>query len=182
MPRIMLVDDETCVLSSLRRCIQLMPVTTFADPLTIETFDKPQDALLRAAECEFDLVISDWRMPVMDGIEFLTELVRMQPDIARFILSGYSEYRAEVQTISRLKIFHFLSKPWDRDELCALLKLALDHREQLMASQPPSRRALKREGRLIESELQKIATEKRPTNRFAKEFKFKVKDQEELVA
>lgn len=153
MARIMLVDDEPGVLRSLRRSIRHMPADTFAGTPSVEIFEAPHEALRRAAEHEFDLVISDWRMPVMNGIEFLTGLVRLQPDIARLIVSGYAEFRAEVKAIERLKIFHFISKPWDDHELCALLRLALEHRRQIRESRPLSRRAFLREARLAETEL-----------------------------
>lgn len=157
MARIMVVDDEPGVLRSLRRSIRNMPADTFAGALGVEIFEKPHEALRRAAEHEFDLVISDWRMPLMNGIEFLTSLVRLQPDIARLIVSGYAEFRAEVKAIERLKIFHFISKPWDDDELCALLRLALEHRRQIQESRPLSRRAVRREAKMAEIELRTFA-------------------------
>lgn len=173
MTRIMLVDDEYSVLSSLRRCIHLMPRNTFDGEVLVETFDRPQVALARARECEFDLVISDWRMPEMNGLTFLAELIALQPNIERLVLSAHSEFRAEVKEITRLKIFHFISKPWNNDILCALLRLALDHRRQLLANQPPTRQQRKIEGRQSELELSRLALERRPTKRFEGEFKFR---------
>lgn len=130
MPRILLVDDEPSILSSLRRTIHFMPAGTFDDPVVVETFDKPELALIRAAECEFDLVISDWRMPVMNGIIFLDKLIQIQPDIARLVLSGYGEFLSGAEAIKRIGVFHFISKPWNNDELKALIQGALEHRRQ----------------------------------------------------
>jgi two-component system, probable response regulator PhcQ len=159
MPRIMLVDDERNVLSSLRRTINAMPGNTFDGEVIIETFEKPELALKRAEECEFDLVVSDWRMPVMNGIAFLNELVQIQPTIARLVLSGYGDFLAELKAIRRIKIFHFINKPWDNDELRSLLMLALEHRHLLLSNQRPSDSELKRETRLSEIELQRIDQE-----------------------
>ncbi len=156
MPRIMLVDDEPSVLSSLRRTIHIMPANTFEDSVIVEVFDKPERALIRAAECEFDLVISDWRMPVMNGIEFLSELVRIQPNIARLILSGYGEFLAEVKAINRINIFHFISKPWNNDELKSLMCRALEHRRQRMISQSQSDRDPKAEARAPDMEHHRV--------------------------
>jgi two-component system, probable response regulator PhcQ len=129
MPRIMLVDDEPNILKSLRRCITTMPGDTFMDLPIIETFDKPRAALKRAAECAFDLVISDWRMPELNGIAFLSEFIRIQPDVARIILSGYGDFLSEASAINRVKIFVFINKPWDSAELAVLLRRVLEHRQ-----------------------------------------------------
>lgn len=159
MPRILLVDDERNVLSSLRRTINAMPAGTFEDEVVVETFEKPELALKRAAECEFDLVVSDWRMPGMNGITFLNELIQIQPLIARLVLSGYGDFLSELKAINRIKIFHFINKPWDNESLRSLLVLALEHRCQMMANQRPSDEELRNESRLSEIELQRIDQE-----------------------
>jgi two-component system probable response regulator PhcQ len=169
MPRIMLVDDERNVLSSLRRTINAMPPGTFEGEVVIETFEKPELALQRAAECEFDLVVSDWRMPGMNGIAFLNELIQIQPTIARLVLSGYGDFLSELKAINRIKIFHFINKPWDNENLRSLLVLALEHRRQLIANQRPSDKELRRESRLSEIELQRIDQEQPTLTRIKRE-------------
>jgi two-component system, probable response regulator PhcQ len=135
VPRIMLVDDEPKVLSSLRRAIQIMPEATFQDAVIVETFDKPEQALARAADCEFDLVVSDWRMPLMNGVEFFDALGKIQPKVARLMLSGYVDWMSEIKAAGRVKILHFLHKPWDQEELRSLLRQILEHRRLLIANQ-----------------------------------------------
>jgi two-component system, probable response regulator PhcQ len=169
MPKIMLVDDERNVLSSLRRTINAMPTGTFDSEVIIDTFEKPELALQRAAECEFDLVVSDWRMPGMNGIAFLNELIQIQPTIARLVLSGYGDFLSELKAINRIKIFHFINKPWDNENLRSLLVLALEHRRQLIANQRPSDRELRRESRLSEIELQRIDQEQPTLTRIKRE-------------
>ena len=159
MSRIMLVDDERNVLNSLRRTIHAMPSNTFEGETIVETFDIPELALARAAKCPFDLVISDWRMPAMSGIAFLNELIQIQPNIARLVLSAYGDFLSELKAISRIKVFHFINKPWNNDDLRTLMRQALEHRRLLMANQRPSDRELKRESRLTELELQRIDRE-----------------------
>lgn len=157
--RLMLVDDEPNVLRSLRRTIHAMPEATFDGPVVVETFEKPEDALERAKVCAFDLVLSDWRMPSMNGIAFLNELIQIQPNIARLVLSGYGDFLAEIKAIHRIKIFHFINKPWSNEELRTLLRQALDHQKLLTHHQRPSDDELRRASHLSEIELRRIDQE-----------------------
>lgn len=164
MPKIMLVDDERRVLSSLRRSIHVMPADTFEDETIVEVFEQPRLALVRAAECEFDIVISDWRMPVMSGIAFLGELIAIQPNIARLVLSGYGEFLPEMDAINRVKIFHFLGKPWNNEELRTLLIQALQHRRQRLAQGQSSSADQRPEGSWSDAAVPGIALRRSPAN------------------
>lgn len=159
MPRIMLVDDEPNVLSSLRRTINAMPHYTFDGAVIVEIFDKPEAALVRAAECEFDLVISDWRMPGMNGIAFLNKLIQIQPNIARLVLSGYGDFLAEIKAIERIRIFHFINKPWNNDELRGLMVQALEHRRQSLKNATETESQLRKQSLLTDFELRRIDQE-----------------------
>ena len=128
MARIMLVDDELNILRSLRRAIVAMPEHKFGGKLIIETFEQPQAALERASACAFDLVISDFRMPEMDGVSFLSALIEIQPNIARLMLSGYADLQSVVAAINRVHIFRFIAKPWDDYELETAISQALQTR------------------------------------------------------
>lgn len=128
MPRLMLVDDEVNILSSLRRALNAMPEGTFDGPLVVETFQNPLDALARASEQAFDLVVSDYRMPELDGVTFLEQLRVLQPNIARLILSGYADLKALVAAINRAEIFRFIAKPWDDQDLALAIRQSLEHR------------------------------------------------------
>ena len=72
MHRILLVDDEPGILSALRRVFATArPEDIGGEPVSVEAFDDPEAALVRAGEQPFDLVISDYRMPKLSGVEFL---------------------------------------------------------------------------------------------------------------
>jgi len=167
MPKIMLVDDEPNVLSSLRRTIHAMPAFTFDGAVSVETFDKPELALLRAAECEFDLVISDWRMPSMSGVGFLNELIQIQPSIARLVLSAYGDFLSEMRAITRIRISHFINKPWNNENLRNLMCDALEQRRVAMFNRSVSDEELRNASRLSEFEVRRIDQEQ-PTIRSAK--------------
>lgn len=154
MARLMLVDDEPNILRSLRRAINAMPEERFGGKLTIETFEQPKLALARAAEIAFDLVVSDFRMPEMDGVVFLANLIEIQPNIARLILSGYADLQAVMAAINRVQVFRFIAKPWDDYELGTAISQALEHRALLLENQRLADLVRLQQGQLSRQELE----------------------------
>lgn len=135
MHRIMLVDDEINILNALRRLFAA-PLIEDGEKLTVETFTSPHAALLRAREGDvFDAVISDFRMPEMDGVAFLKALRKDQPDAVRLILSGYADLDALVGAINEAQIHRFIAKPWHDFELRAALDQALSHHDMMRENQ-----------------------------------------------
>jgi two-component system probable response regulator PhcQ len=129
MKRMLVVDDETNVLNALRRAL----LRAFAgDDLHIEIFDDPRLALERVGNQVFDLVMSDFRMPPMDGVTFLKGVRQLQPDAVRLILSASTDFDALMTAINEAEIFRYLTKPWDDAELVATVRLGLARREQLL--------------------------------------------------
>ncbi len=122
MYRIMLVDDEVNILNALERTLAR------ERDFEIETFDNPELALERAREAEFELVLSDYRMPALDGVSLLSAVKLLQPEAMRLILSGYADLEALVAAINRAEIFRFISKPWDSVDLVLAIRQALAHR------------------------------------------------------
>lgn len=153
MHKILLVDDEPNILSSLKRAINSMPWAALGEEVRVETFDSPVAALERASEHAFDLVVSDYRMPEMDGVTFLEKLVRLQPDIARIVLSGYADLHAVIGAINRAQIFRFVSKPWDDFELNSAVTQALEHRRLVTENARLADLLRVQEGRLSRNEL-----------------------------
>lgn len=123
MRRLMLVDDEANVLNSLRRTLN----RALADcHVQIETFDDPRQALERALEADFAVVISDYRMPPMDGVTFLQQFRITQPDAKRLILSASSDAEALLGAINQAAILRYVMKPWDDVDLAIIVRDALD--------------------------------------------------------
>lgn len=119
MNRILLVDDEQNVLNALRRELQ--------GEYEIEAFASPKDALARCRDAAFDLVIADYLMPDMNGVQFLKQFGEIQPDAARLILSGHADIQGLLGAINETHIYRFISKPWEDAELKSAIAQALNY-------------------------------------------------------
>ena len=109
--RILCVDDEQNVLRSLTRLF-------LDDPFEILTAPSGAEGLLILDRCgTVPVVISDYRMPGMNGVEFLSEVRKGWPDTVRIVLSGYADTGAIVSAINEGQIYRFVAKPWNDDEL-----------------------------------------------------------------
>ncbi|OQA34818.1 MAG: Hydrogenase transcriptional regulatory protein hupR1 [Betaproteobacteria bacterium ADurb.Bin341] len=108
--RILVLDDEPNIVSVVRR--ELLTPPTGRYHLEVECFTEPELALRRASEQAFDLVLSDYRMPGMDGMAFLKEFAKVQPDCATIVLSGWTDLDALTEMVNQTHIFRFIPKPW----------------------------------------------------------------------
>ncbi|BAL25718.1 response regulator [Azoarcus sp. KH32C] len=137
MNRILIVDDEESILKALRRLLTLTPCTVGDKTykLTVDCFASPEAALEKARHTAYDLVLSDYRMPRMDGVAFLKAFRELQPECARLILSGYADLNGLIGAINDAGINRFLSKPWNDYELLSAIGQALALRELTMENQ-----------------------------------------------
>ena len=127
MKRLLLVDDEQNVLNALLRMLRQCD---FAQQLRIETFTDPLQALARAKEVAFDVAISDYQMPGMNGIVFLQRLRQVQPHVVRLVLSASTEFDIVMRAINEVEVFRYIPKPWQLSDLQQTIALALARREQ----------------------------------------------------
>jgi len=118
-PKIMVVDDEEMVTKTLATYLQL---ETDYDVLT---FQSPAEALERLKEHPVDLIISDFLMPEMDGLEFLTEAKRLYPEVARILLTGYADKENAIKAINDVGLYQYIEKPWDNDRLRLIIRNGL---------------------------------------------------------
>lgn len=79
-----------------------------------------------------NIVITDQRMPQMTGVEFLESILDEFPDPVRILLTGYTDMNAVVDAINKGKIFHYLTKPWNEEELDMTINKAYDIYKQKM--------------------------------------------------
>lgn len=128
MKRIVLVDDEINLLQALRRTLQRG--LGDGEHYVIELFSDPCEALKRAAEVSFDLVLSDYRMPQMNGVRFLKALRELQPDCMRLILSASTDFGALMSAVNEAEVMRYLVKPWSDEELVATVQEALTRHDE----------------------------------------------------
>jgi len=119
---IIIVDDEDVVLRSLSSLLSL------ETDYEIHTFVSPFAALDVFKDIHVDLVISDFLMPEMNGLELLAAIKRRYPDVVRVLLTGYADRENAIRAINEVGLFQYLEKPWDNDQLILLIKNGLNQR------------------------------------------------------
>jgi response regulator RpfG family c-di-GMP phosphodiesterase len=122
-PRILLVDDEKSILDSLYRFCRQRKWDAFRANSGAEG--------LGFLESEnVDIIVSDMRMPNMDGAEFLSKARTKRPDAVRILLTGYADMEAVISAVNEAKIYNYLNKPWDDNMLESVINSALDFKQK----------------------------------------------------
>lgn len=116
--RLLCVDDEPGILRSLKWLLQ--------KDFDVKTAGSGLEALELVRSNDFDVIISDQRMPGMNGAEFLREAARIAPRPLRILLTGYSDLDAVVKSVNESEIYRFVNKPWHIDELPRIVAEAAD--------------------------------------------------------
>lgn len=124
---ILLIDDEPNVLSSLQRMLRRHPPVP-GRACTVEAHTSPLAAIEAAHERTLDVVVCDYRMPELDGVETLRRLKEVQPQMARILLSGSREFDTVVDAINVAQVGRIVIKPWGDDELRAAIADAVETR------------------------------------------------------
>ncbi|WP_226507496.1 HD domain-containing phosphohydrolase [Pseudomonas sp. MWU16-30317] len=116
---VMLVDDEENILNSLRRVLR-------GQPYDLLLATNGTQALGLFELHRIDLIISDARMPGMDGPTLLSEVYHRDPDCMNILLTGYADVSMITKAINEGHIFRYISKPWNDEELVITLHQALE--------------------------------------------------------
>ena len=124
--RILFVDDEPNVLSAMQR--------TLRGHFEVETCQDPVRAVsLVSSQTPFAVVVSDMRMPGMNGVEFLTEARKTAPDTVRVMLTGNADQQTAIDAVNKGEIFRFLNKPTDPAVLRNVLELGVRQHQLITA-------------------------------------------------
>lgn len=113
--RVMVVDDDTLVTSSLSSFFSL---ELDIDPIVFN--DSTQAAEYLRSQ-QIDLVISDFLMPGLDGIQLLRVAREAQPEVPRVLLTGYADKENAIKAINDVGVFQYLEKPWENEQLRAVV-------------------------------------------------------------
>lgn len=115
----LIVDDEPEILNSLKR--------VFYKEYSVDLFEDGATALAALKTKQYAIIISDMRMPNMDGATFLAKAKEDAPDAIRFLLTGYSDFDSTIKAVNEGAIFAYVEKPWNNQELRSLINNGLNH-------------------------------------------------------
>src|SRR5437763_5258300 len=116
---ILIVDDDPALLQALPQVLYLR-----LDGIEVHTSDSALEALKLIREYNYDAIVSDIRMPGMDGLELLEKIGEVRPDVPTLLITGHGEHDLAVQAL-RGGAYDFIQKPIDRDYLVAALQRAI---------------------------------------------------------
>lgn len=117
---ILVVDDERMVTRALTDLLEL------ESPWRAAEFNRPSDALDSLSARDYQVILSDFLMPEMDGIEFLKRVRQKQPFATRILLTGYADKENAIRSINEVGLYQYLEKPWDNDALLLTLRNAVE--------------------------------------------------------
>jgi two-component system NtrC family sensor kinase len=117
--KLLLVDDEENILRSLRRVLR-------RGDWEIETAPDAESALAICERFQPAVVVSDFRMPGMNGVDFLERVKHLMPHAQRIMLTGQADQQAIEEAINRSQVFRFISKPWNDAQVLLTVKSAFE--------------------------------------------------------
>lgn len=118
--KIVVVDDEKIVTSAFKT---LLKVEGFCDA---HFFNSPKEAIEFLKENTPDLVISDFLMPEMNGLEFLSRVKEMYPEVSKILLTGYADKENAIRAINEIGLYRYIEKPWNNDDLIINIKNGIE--------------------------------------------------------
>ncbi|MFQ6605768.1 MAG: sigma-54-dependent transcriptional regulator [Fidelibacterota bacterium] len=148
---ILIVDDDQLVLNALARSL--------GKEYNVLLSLNGASALQLLREQTVAVIVSDQRMPGMTGVDLLQAAYQIQPRAKRILLTGYSDRDATVAAINEGRIFHYVEKPWEPEELLHIIRRAVEQvaleeeNERLKQSLAAANQRLKEENRLLQAEV-----------------------------
>ncbi len=124
-PSVLIVDDEEMVITSVRAFLQL------ETEYKITGYTSPEEASKHLEVNPVDVIVSDYLMPKMNGIQLLTRAKEYQPEAARVLLTGHADKQSAIQAINDVGLFQYIEKPWDNTQLLLVIQSAIE-RTQLL--------------------------------------------------
>ena len=117
---ILIVDDEQMVTSAFRTLLKMEGYTN------CKAFNNPIEAVEFLKGNKPDIIISDFIMPEMNGLEFLSEAKKMYPDVSKILLTGYADKENAIRAIDEIGLYKYIEKPWDNDDLIITIQNGIE--------------------------------------------------------
>lgn len=154
-PAVLCVDDEVSILNALKRLLR-------REKYRVITANSAQEALDIIEKQKIQVVISDQRMPVMDGVAFLKKVKERHPDIIRITLTGYTDVDSIREAVNQGHIYKFLLKPWNDDNLILEIRQAFQQYDLVAANRNLNRKVMAQneELRRLNENLEKLVKER----------------------
>lgn len=150
---LLIVDDEKEILRSLK--------LTFTEDHEVFTASSGAEALKILQQQDIALIITDQRMPVMTGVELLKQVIQINPQIIRIILTGYTDTAALIEAINQGHIYQYITKPWERQDFRLVVRRALEtyeleiENQRLLRELQAANERLKIENTFLRTEINK---------------------------
>lgn len=124
-PSVLIVDDEEMVITSLRAYLRL------ETDYNIEGMTDPEDAAKYLEANAVDVIVSDYLMPKMNGIQLLALAKQLQPEATRVLLTGHADKQSAIQAINEVGLYQYIEKPWENAQLLLIIQNGIE-RTQLL--------------------------------------------------
>ena len=118
--KIVIVDDEKIVTSAFKT---LLKVEGFSD---VNCFNNPEEAVDFLKSNTPDIIVSDFLMPQMNGLEFLTKAKELYPEVSMILLTGYADKENAIKAINEIGLYKYIEKPWDNDDLLVNIRNGIE--------------------------------------------------------
>jgi len=163
IPYVLIVDDDAALLEALPQALSLRMTA-----IQVDTSDSALDALKQAQENDYDAIVSDIKMPGMDGLALLAKIQELRPETPTLLITGHGEHDLAVQAL-RGGAYDFIQKPIDRDYMVAALSRAI-HTHRLSRQLAEHQRALELHAlsleRIVENRTRELVEANASKDRF----------------
>jgi DNA-binding NtrC family response regulator len=135
-PTVLIVDDEEMVITSVRAVLML------ETDYRVEGFTDPTRAVEYLKNGPVDMVVSDYLMPKLNGLQLLKAAKDLQPEATRVLLTGHADKQSAIEAINEVSLYHYLEKPWENAALLLVVRNGVE-RAQLLRELRDSQTSLR---------------------------------------
>jgi len=119
---VMVVDDEEMVTQSIKNFL------TLETDYEVLTYTSPHEALDALGNKQVDVIISDYLMPELNGIDFFLKVKELQPQATRVLLTGYADKENAIKAINDVGLYQYIEKPWENEDLKLIIRNGIEKR------------------------------------------------------